>query len=149
MSETEARFSVLRKSADAEAVAALEKYVREAKDIELNRINVIDFAARHGLPEGRVLDTFLHAAQIGLFDMSWNVLCPGCGGVLGANATLKSVHHEEYHCALCAAGYEPTLDEMIEVSFTVTPRIHKIAAHTPHELPIWDYFRQVFWSSGI
>ncbi len=23
-----------------------------------------------------------HAARLGLFDMSWNMLCPGCGGVL-------------------------------------------------------------------
>jgi hypothetical protein len=24
----------------------------------------------------------LHATRVGLFDLSWNVLCPGCGGVL-------------------------------------------------------------------
>jgi class 3 adenylate cyclase len=149
MSETEARFAVLRQSADAQAVAALEKFVREAKDIDLNRINVIEFAARHALPEGKVLDMFLHAAQIGLFDMSWNVLCPGCGGVLGSNATLRNVHRGEYACAICAAGYEPTLDEMVEVSFTVSPRVRQIAAHTPEQLPMWDYVRQMFWSSGI
>jgi class 3 adenylate cyclase len=149
MSETEARFSVLRKSADAQAVAALEKYVREAADIDLHRVNVIDFAKHHALAEGPVLDMFLHAAQIGLFDMSWNVLCPGCGGVLGANATLRNIHQGPYACAICAAGYEPTLDEMVEVSFTVSPRVRKIAAHTPEQLPMWDYVRQIFWSSGI
>ncbi|MEJ6022829.1 adenylate/guanylate cyclase domain-containing protein [Ramlibacter sp. PS4R-6] len=149
MSETEARFSVLRKSADGEVVAALQKYVREASDVELNRINVIDFAARHQLAEGAVLDAFLHASQIGLFDMSWNVLCPGCGGVLGANASLRSIHKGQYSCAICAAGYEPTLDEMVEVSFTVNPRVRQIAAHTPEQLPMWDYVRQMFWSSGI
>jgi class 3 adenylate cyclase len=149
MSDTEARFSALRKSADAQAVAALEKHVRDAPDIELNRINVIDFAKRHDLPENRVLDTFLHAAQVGLFDMSWNVLCPGCGGVLGANTSLRNIHQGQYACAICAAGYEPTLDEMVEVSFTVSPRVRQIAAHTPEQLPMWDYVRQVFWSSGI
>jgi hypothetical protein len=29
----------------------------------------------------------LHAARLGLFDLSWNVLCPGCGGLLGAGAS--------------------------------------------------------------
>ena len=149
MSETEARFSVLRKSADPTVVAALENFVREASDVELNRINVLEFAARHALPEGAVLDAFLHSAQIGLFDMSWNVLCPGCGGVLGANATLRNIHHGQYACAICAAGFEPTLDEMVEVSFTVAPRVRQIAAHTPDQLPMWDYVRQMFWSSGI
>jgi class 3 adenylate cyclase len=149
MSETEARFAVLRQSADALAAAAIEKFAREALDADLHRINVIDFAKDHGLAHGKALDAFLHAAQLGLFDMSWNVLCPGCGGVLGASASLRNVHQGEYACAICAAGYEPTLDEMVEVSFTVSPRVRAIAAHTPDSLPMWDYLRQMFWSSGI
>ena len=149
MSDAEALFAVLRQSADGATVTAMERLVREGADSALNRINALDFAGANGLNEEQATGAFLHAARLGIFDLSWNVLCPGCGGVLGASATLKSVHHEEYHCALCAAGYEPTLDEMIEVSFTANPRIRKIAAHAPHELPIWEYFRQVFWSSGV
>lgn len=41
---------------------------------------------------GEVIAAFLRAARLGLFDLSWNVLCPGCGGVLDANATLKTIH---------------------------------------------------------
>jgi len=104
---------------------------------------------REGLDEELTIAAFLHASRIGLFEMSWNVLCPGCGGVLGANATLKSVRSDEYHCALCAAGYEPTLDEMVEVTFTVSPRVRRVAAHNPHELPIPEYLRQIFWGSGV
>ncbi|MCR4282833.1 MAG: adenylate/guanylate cyclase domain-containing protein, partial [Bauldia sp.] len=80
---------------------------------------------------------------------SWNVLCPGCGGVLGANTSLKGVHEDVYTCSLCAAGYEPTLDEMVEVALTVSPRVRHIAAHDPHTLPPLEYYRQVFWSSGV
>jgi len=149
MSEAEARFSVLRQSADADAVTAIERLVREAPDRALSRVNVLDFAAANGLNEERAIAAFLHAARLGLFDLSWNVLCPGCGGVLDSNATLKTVHREAYSCALCAAGYEPNLDEMVEVAFTVNPRVRRIAAHDPHSLPIWEYSRQIFWSSGI
>jgi class 3 adenylate cyclase len=149
MSESEARFSVLRQSADPAAAAALERAVREWPDADLNRINVIDFAAAHGLSLDTALDAFLHAAKLGLLDMSWNVLCPGCGGVLNANESLKTIHQHDYACAMCAAGYEPTLDETVEVAFTVNPRVRRIGAHEPHTLPIWDYVRQVFWSSGI
>jgi class 3 adenylate cyclase len=149
MSGNEARFAVLRQSADAQAAAVIERFVREAQDHELHRINVIDFAARHGLAEARALDAFLHAAQLGLFEMSWNVLCPGCGGVLGATASLRNVHQHDYPCAICAAGYEPTLDGMVEVSFTVSPRVRAIPAHNPDSMPMWDYMRQVYWSSGI
>ena len=83
--------------------------------------NALAFARERGLNESAVIGAFLHAARLGIFELSWNVLCPGCGGVLETNATLKSIQKEEYSCALCAADYEPTLDEMIEVTFTVTP----------------------------
>lgn len=149
MSEAEARFSVLRQSADANTVGAIERLVREAPDRALSRVNVLDFAAANGLDEERSIAAFLHAARLGLFDLSWNVLCPGCGGVLDSNATLKTVHKEDYSCALCAVGYEPNLDEMVEVAFTVSARVRRIAAHDPHSLPMWEYMRQVFWSSGI
>src|SRR5437016_7774095 len=148
MSEAEALFQVLRKSADAGAVNAIEQLVRDGLDRELCRVNALAFAAKVGLGEEPVISAFLHAARIGLFDLSWNVLCPGCGGVLEAGATLKTVDRSEYSCALCPAGYEPTLDEMVEVTFTVSPRVRRIAAHAPHQLPPVEYFRQVFWSSG-
>ena len=74
---------------------------------------------------------------------------PRLGGVLDAHATLKSLRHEDYNCALCAAGYEASVDEQVEVAFTVSPRIRRIAAHDPHTLPFWEYYRQMFWSSGI
>ena len=149
MSEAPALFAVLRQSADAGCVAAIERLVADAPDHQLSRVNVLDFARRHGLDEEKTIAAFLHAARIGLFELSWNVLCPGCGGVLDANATLKSVRADEYNCALCAAGYEPTLDEMVDVTFTVSPRIRRIAAHDPHTLPNWEYYRQVFWGSGV
>src|SRR5436309_11478517 len=149
VSDAQAMFNVLRQSADADAVAAIEQLVQDAPDHELCRINVLALAAKFGLNEERVIAAFLHAARLGVFDLSWNVLCPGCGGVLDANATLRTIHREEYECALCAAGYEPTLDEMVEVAFTVMPRVRRIAAHDPETLPIPEYFRQIFWSSGI
>src|SRR5690606_6467559 len=102
-----------------------------------------------GLDEEHVIAAFLHVARIGLFDISWNVLCPGCGGVFEAGTTLKIVRREEYGCTLCAAGYEPTLDEMVEVTFTVNPRIRRIAAHDPGSLSWVEYFRQIHWGSGM
>ena len=149
MSEVEALFGVLRQSADAQCVAAIDRAVCDATDGELCRVNVLDFAAKNGLDEERTLAAFLHAARLGLFELSWNVLCPGCGGVLDVGATLKTVNHEEYACGLCASGYKPTLDEMVEVTFTVSQRVRRIAAHDPDTLPEVEYYRQIFWSSGV
>src|SRR4051812_26693727 len=105
MSDLEAQLSVLRQSADPQVADAITRLVKEGRDHELNRINVLDFARRTGLDEEQVISGFLHSSRLGLFDLSWNVLCPGCGGVLDAHDTLKSLRHDDYNCALCAAGY--------------------------------------------
>jgi len=149
MSEAQSLFAVLRQSADAGCVAALERLVRDAPDRRLARINVLDFAQREGLDEERTIAMFLQAAQIGLLDMSWNVLCPSCSGVLDANTSLKNVRSDEYYCAFCNLNNEPTLDNMVEVSFTVNPRVRRIVAHSPEQLPLWEYYRQVFWGRGV
>lgn len=152
MSDAASRFTLLRQVVGpqgAQAAEAIERLVREGEDRDLIRVNAYEFAARAGLDEGQCVDAFVHASHLGLFELSWDLLCPGCGGVLEAAHSLKSVDKATYYCSLCAGGYEPTLDEMVEVSFTVSPGVRRIAAHDPHSLPMWDYYRQIFWGSGI
>ncbi len=147
--EKKAAYRALRESAKPDIASAIEELIDQALDSDLSRLNALAFAARHNLNEEDVIAGFLHASQLGLFDLAWNILCPGCGGVLETGETLKTVNQDEYSCALCACGYEPTLDEMVEVTFTVSPRVRKIAAHAPDTLPWIQYFKQVFWSSGV
>src|SRR3954451_2497409 len=144
--DIDALFTVWRKCAAPEAVCAIEALIHEGRDCALCRINAPDFAASQNLDEEQVIGAFLHGARLGIFELQWSVLCPGCGGVLESGASLKTVDQSEYSCALCAAGYQPTLDEMVEVTFTISPRVRRIAAHDPHSLAIWDYYRQIFWS---
>src|ERR1700743_34938 len=149
MNDPRAQFSVLNQTADRAFADAIRELIENGADHELNRINVLDFSARTGLDEERVISGFLHASRLGLFDLTWNVLCPGCSGVLDAHSTLKSLRHDDYHCGLCACGYEASVDEQVEVAFTVSSKVRRIAAHDPGTLPIWEYYRQVFWSSGV
>jgi class 3 adenylate cyclase len=149
MSDIKAQFSVLKQTADPAVADAILQLIAEGEDHELNRINLLDFARHTGLDEERVISGFLHASRLGLFDLTWNVLCPGCSGVLDAHSTLKSLRHDDYHCGLCACGYQASVDEQVEVAFTVSPRVRRIAAHDPTTLPLWEYFKQVFWSSGV
>jgi class 3 adenylate cyclase len=149
MSDHDALFDALRRSADPAVVDALADLVRNGRDEALARINALGFATDRGLDEEQVIAALLHASRLGLFEMSWNILCPSCGGVLDANATLKSVRQQDYHCAFCSLTNEPTLDDTVEVSFTVSPRVRRIAAHDPDSLGFWDYHRQVFYGSGL
>src|SRR5437762_3551521 len=79
-SEAQGLFAVLRQSADPEAVAEIERFVAEASDRELCRVNVIDFAARRRLDEERVIAAFLHAARLGIFELFLERALPGLRG---------------------------------------------------------------------
>jgi class 3 adenylate cyclase len=149
MSETENLFGALRQSADGVVVDMLERMVRDAPDHALNRMNALDLAAKADIGEERVIAALLHAVGLGLLEMTWSVMCPSCAGVLSANKSLKTLDKAQYNCAFCAAGYDTTLDNLVEVTFTVSLRVRKIAAHSPDELPAAEYYRQVFWSSAI
>jgi class 3 adenylate cyclase len=149
MSEAEPLFAALRQSTGDDVVAMLERMVRGAPDHALNKMNALDLAAKEGVGEERVIAALLNGVGLGIFEMSWNVMCPSCAGVLSANKSLKSLDRAQYNCAFCAAGYETTLDNLVEVTFTVSPRVRKIAAHSPDELSAAEYYRQIFWSSAI
>jgi class 3 adenylate cyclase len=149
MNDAESLFSVLRRTANPAVVAAIEELVDKGSDRDLNRVNVLAFAAKRGFKPDDVIAAFLHASRLGIFEMAWNVLCPGCGGVLGEATSLKGVHEDIYTCTLCAAGYEATLDEMVEIVFTVSPRVRRIAGHDADSLSPAEYYRQIFWGSGL
>lgn len=149
MDEHRALLDAFRRSTDPAAASAVETLVREGADEDLARVNALAFAAANGLSEDTAIAALLHASRLGLFEMSWNILCPSCSGVLGANATLKTVRQASYHCVFCSLSEEPTLDDTVEVSFAVSPRLRAIASHEPGRLAFWDYHRQAFFGSGV
>src|SRR4030081_1752712 len=144
MSETETLFVALRQSADEDVVDMLERMVRDAPDHALNKMNALELAAKNGLDEERVIAALLNAVGLGLFEMTWNVMCPSCAGVLSANKSLKTLNSAQYNCAFCAAGYETTLDNLVEATFTISPRVRKSAAHSPDDLYSAEYCRSSF-----
>jgi class 3 adenylate cyclase len=149
MDDGKTLFAALREVAQPQAAEALEHLVGHAGDADLAHVNALELAAAYGLPEDVMIAALLQASRLGLFEMSWNVLCPSCSGVLDASSTLKSVREGAYHCAFCALSSEPNLDGTVEVAFSVSPRVRRIAAHDPDSLGFWDYYRQIFLGSGV
>jgi class 3 adenylate cyclase len=148
MAEATTLWELLRQTADPSVAGALKSAVETGSDRSLNRVNPLAFSTERGLNEEAVIGALVHAARLGLFDMSWNMLCPGCGGVLESAAALKTLNRDHYFCAFCVQDNEPTLDQLVEVTFTVNPRIRRIGAHDPSTLSHAEYMRQIFWSSG-
>jgi class 3 adenylate cyclase len=149
MAPKDTRLEALRQTIAPRVFDVVERLVLEGPDLSLCRINALEIAAEHGLDERETIDGFLHASKVGLFDMSWNLLCPGCGGVLDAITSLRSLSSDQYRCRLCAGSYEPNLDERVEVSFTLSPSVRKISAHNPDSLGFSDYCRHMYFSNAL
>jgi inhibitor of KinA sporulation pathway (predicted exonuclease) len=94
----------LRQSADDDVVDMFERMVRDARDHALNKMNALDLAAREGIDEERVNAALLNAVGLGIFEMTWNVMCPSCAGVLSTNKSLKTLDRAQYNCAFYAAA---------------------------------------------
>jgi class 3 adenylate cyclase len=120
-------------------ISKLENHIRFSEDDALFRINPLSFAGEKSIGESEAIDLLLHAAALALFDMDWQLLCPKCSCVVESFRSLKGVHNR-FRCKLCQTDYEASLDDLIAVTFTVTPQIRDIALHHPERLSAWDYF---------
>lgn len=143
--QLDARIETLGRTAPftPQELAGLSEFVRTAPDEALFRINPLGYAAERGMPEARAIDLFVHASRAGIFDLAWEVLCYGCGGYLQSGHALGELSAQT-HCAVCDMDIEATLDDAVEVSFTVAPLIRPIRFHAPDELVGLDLLRLVF-----
>lgn len=144
------RFALVEQAGgDPAVVSALKELVDRGSPLDLARVNAMAFSSEHGLPTHRVIEGLLRAAHVGLFDMQWSVTCPGCGGILDASADLKAFERDTYPCNLCVSSREPTLDDLVEVTFSLSPSVKKLPWHVPESLGYWEYFRTFYFSSGL
>jgi class 3 adenylate cyclase/predicted RNA-binding Zn-ribbon protein involved in translation (DUF1610 family) len=91
------------------------------------------------MSENEAIDLFLHGAKVGLFEMEWHLVCPTCGHVV---ESLRNMHklHPFYVCSQCAFETTATLDDYIQVAFTLSTSVREIIFHHPETLSADDLF---------
>jgi len=130
-------------------VRELERLVRSEDEFAPYRVNPFRFAADAKADAQASLQLFLVAAKLGLFAMQWDLLCTGCGDLVERFDAL-SFMHSSYHCGICQTTYEATLEDSIEISFTVSPEVRELRAARPETLPAEDfYYRWLFNGAGL
>jgi len=113
--------------ADEAVVARMGELLPGLDDKSVRRVNPLRFASEHGLPEDKVVDFFLCATRAGLFDLSWNLTCPACGGILNRNGSLDELSGPEMeHCVLCDIDVQKSLDDRVETSFTMSQAVREL-----------------------
>ncbi len=114
-------------------VSRLESMIRNGDEDALFRVNPVAYSKEKGMDEQEAVDLFLHAAVNGIFKMNWNLLCPGCTSVVESFSSLRNLDFH-YHCEICNVDFEAALDDYIQISFTVSPDLRRIAFHNPGDL---------------
>jgi class 3 adenylate cyclase len=118
-------------------------------DAELLRVNPLKFAADKGLTGAETVDLFLHAAALGVFDMTWVIVCPLCSCVIESFRALRNL---DIHCrcTICHVDQVADLDDMIAVTFSISPAIRRTIFHDPDQLSVADYcFRYKSTMDGL
>ena len=118
---------------------ALAALIRSGDDRELVRINPVRFAREHGLDEASVVELFLHARKLGLLQMEWHYVCPGCGDIVESFQSLTSAT-AHYFCQTCSSSRDADLTDYVEITFSVTRDIRVSSYHDPWSLSPEDYF---------
>ena len=134
-------------------IAKLESLIHSEDEFALFRINPIRFANEKNVSEAEAIDLFLHATRLGLFQMDWQLLCPLCGAIANSFNSLHDVH-SDYFCTLCQCSAEASMDDFMEVSFTIALPVRKLVFHRPESiqehLSVDDfYFKYFFSESGL
>ena len=129
-------------------VSRLEHFIRTAPDEGLFRLSPLQWAAEHGVDEYEAVDLFLHSAKVGLFDMDWNVICPCCGKVM---RSLRELHglQSQNTCTVCFRRDPATLDDYVQVTFTISPTVRRIRHHDPQTLALEDYLFEYLYEPSV
>jgi class 3 adenylate cyclase len=125
-------------------MSKLENHIRSAGDEDLFRINPIKWAAEKNVDEHEALDLFLYSSKAGLFYMEWNVICPCCGKITQSLRDLHSAQ-SQINCTVCFRDDRATLDDYVQITFTILPSIRSLRFHHPETLSLEEYcFKYLF-----
>ncbi len=142
-----ARLEALREASGfAPAVIdAFADFIRTAPDETLFRSNPFLYARRSGLSEQQAVDLFLHATHVGILEFNWGVLCPNCYAFVTTPGGMRAIQTQS-HCDICAVDFEVTIDDNIEVAFTVSPSVRHIRFHDLNTIDLQRDWITVFYS---
>jgi class 3 adenylate cyclase len=128
-SAREATLTRLRE-ADGEFLAQrlaprLCEHLADAGELHLTRLRPFGLARLWGEDPYEVLRLFLQGAYVGVLDLSWDLLCPNCGGAQSRFSRLEMVESAA-HCDSCQIRFDATFDRAVEATFRPNARIRNI-----------------------
>lgn len=100
--------------------------IETAQEVDLVRIRPRRLAEAWQAPLRHVLELCLDATKRGMLSMSWNLLCPRCGGAKSQVSTLADLPHQA-HCPSCNIVYDGDFARNVEIAFQPAPSLRPLA----------------------
>lgn len=122
------------------ALLSVTDYVRSAAAQDVSHIRPRALARKLNLPAESVVDVCLHGVHEGLFDLSWDVICPSCRIATQSQDAIGNIR-KHAQCEACDFDFEVDFATSVEMILRTSPRIRKLdtgqyciggPAHSPH-----------------
>jgi hypothetical protein len=107
---------------DASLLARLRERIYEGSDDQLTNFRAYALADAWGTDRGDLLRLLLHAVRVGLFEVSWKLMCPNCRIPKAAVDELGELP-PQFHCDTCGILYTVDVDRHLELRFSVSPTV--------------------------
>ena len=111
--------------ANATSIDQWRGFITNAPAEQLRRINAFELAAAWHTDFRQVLTQLIHAATVGLMELSWDLVCPACSFV-NSHDHLETVRANQV-CGECSQTFLVMLDRSVEVTFSIHPSIRAFA----------------------
>ena len=112
----------LKKYHSEKLVMQLAEYLQNNPVEGVTRMRPFALADEWDIPRIQMLELFLHAASLGLLDLSWDMLCPECRGAKVKVSTLADIP-DTVHCATCNIDYTTDFEQSVEATFSLSEGI--------------------------
>ena len=128
MSTTNTRLdTALKRFRAHELVDRFRAFITDASDEQLFHIDIGGLARSWSVNRRMVLELFLRAVRFGVLNLEWAFHCPTCGGVARESLQLSHTHEQDF-CPVCRVDFRNTLDDNVEVFFTISDEIRPLPA---------------------
>jgi adenylate cyclase len=114
---------------DSNLIDKITKFIAYAPEKHVSRIRPLHIAAHLKLSEMDLIEFFLRGTKKGIFDMSWDLLCPSCrGDKLKVNGLFNLKNHA--YCDYCDLDFNASFSDNVELTFRPSGKIRKLSYHS-------------------
>ncbi|MCA0445037.1 MAG: adenylate/guanylate cyclase domain-containing protein [Bacteroidetes bacterium] len=107
---------------EPELAVKLRDYITKTDPENLHPIRSEDFRKTLGLSKYPAVTLLLKSVKHGLMDIDWSTCCPKCSGITHQSASLENVEEASF-CPMCTVGFDLTVDENLQVIFSVSENL--------------------------